>query len=128
MNIFFLRAAFISAFIAVSLGAFAAHLLESLIESSKVDTFNIGVRYQFYHSLALAIVGLLGSQLPGQWLRWAGRLFILGILFFSGSLYLLALREVLNIVHWTWLGPITPIGGLCFLFGWLTLFVGTFRQ
>lgn len=128
MRIFFLRTAFISAFIAVSFGAFAAHLLQSMIEPSKVDTFNIGVRYQFYHSLALAMVGLLGNLLPEQWLRWAGRLFILGILFFSGSLYLLALREVFNISHWTWLGPLTPIGGLCFLLGWLTLFIATFRQ
>ncbi len=128
MKTFFLRTAFLSALLAVAFGAFAAHLLESLLEPSRVEIFETGVRYQFYHSFALLGVALLYDQLPNAWLRWAGRLFLLGIICFSGSLYLLALRDVLGIDHWRWLGPITPIGGTFFIFAWLVLLISTWRK
>lgn len=126
MRIQFLRSAFIFAFLAVLFGAFAAHMLKGLIEPGRVAIFETGVRYQFYHALALGLTGLLPSYFSASRLRWAGRLFILGILCFSGSLYLLALRDLWGIAHWWWLGPVTPIGGTFFLSGWLFLILASY--
>lgn len=126
MRIQFLRSCFIFAFFAVVLGAFAAHMLKDLIEPGRVAIFETGVRYQFYHALALGLAGLMPAYFSAQRLRWAGRLFILGIFCFSGSLYLLALRDLWGIAHWWWLGPITPIGGTFFILGWLLLLLASF--
>lgn len=118
MRINFLRFAFLFGFLAVLLGAFAAHMLKGMIDPTRVSIFETGVRYQFYHAIALAIVGLLPSYFSSNGIKWVGRVFVAGILCFSGSLYLLALRGVLGIEHWTWIGPVTPIGGTFFLVGW----------
>ncbi len=128
MKINILRTSFIMAFLAVVFGAFAAHMLKGMLEPSRVLIFETGVRYQFYHAIALAITGLMSSHFSSKKITWAARFFILGILCFSGSLYLLALRDVWGIAHWTWIGPITPIGGLFFLLGWLGLFWATFDR
>ncbi|MEL6638604.1 MAG: DUF423 domain-containing protein [Bacteroidota bacterium] len=128
MRIFFLRTALAAAFLAVVLGAFAAHALENLIAAPRIEIFETGVRYQFYHSFALLFLALLYDHLPANWLNWAGRFFLIGIFGFSGSLYLLALRDVLGIAHWWWLGPITPIGGTLFIVGWAVLFLSTWRR
>lgn len=108
---------------AVVLGAFAAHGLQSLIEARQIKTFETGVRYQFYHGFALLIVGVLGHWYSSKYLQWAAWAFGIGIILFSGSLYLLACREVLGIAAWTWLGPLTPIGGVFFILGWAFLFI-----
>jgi uncharacterized membrane protein YgdD (TMEM256/DUF423 family) len=107
----------ISGAIAVGLGAFGAHGLEALlIQNGRLDTFQTAVNYHFYHTLALVGIGILASIKP----NWKGIAFsawcmVLGILIFSGSLYLLSLSGI------TWLGAITPLGGLAFILGWCSL-------
>jgi uncharacterized membrane protein YgdD (TMEM256/DUF423 family) len=116
MNNLFLVLAGVNGFIAVSLGAFAAHGLKSMLGPDLLATFQTGVQYHMYHSLALLAVGILVLQFPAQTgLRIAGFLFLAGIIIFSGSLYVLALSGI------RWLGAITPIGGVAFLAGWALL-------
>ncbi len=116
MNNLFLVLAGINGLIAVSLGAFAAHGLKSMLGPDLLATFQTGVQYHMYHSLALLAVGILVLQFPAQTgLRIAGFLFLAGIVIFSGSLYVLALSGI------RWLGAITPIGGVAFLAGWALL-------
>ena len=105
----------LAAFVGVALGAFAAHGLKSRLDASLLATFEIGVRYQMYHALALLGVAWACTRWPGTVTNTAGWLFVAGILVFSGSLYLLALTGV------RWLGAITPLGGLAFLGGWICL-------
>jgi uncharacterized membrane protein YgdD (TMEM256/DUF423 family) len=109
--------------LSVALGAFGAHSLERLVAPDSVETFVTGVRYQFYHTLAIGLLAALwpSAQLrPGR-LKTVVYLWLIGIVFFSGSLYLLSLREVHGLPV-SFLGPITPIGGLLFIAGWVTLF------
>lgn len=103
------------AFLAVAMGAFGAHALRDRLSTEMLDIWEIGVRYQIYHSLALLLIGLVGEKtgLPHAW--WAGAAMSIGILLFSGSLYLLALTGL------RWLGAVTPLGGVAFLAGWLLL-------
>jgi uncharacterized membrane protein YgdD (TMEM256/DUF423 family) len=116
MNNLFLVLAGLNGFIAVSLGAFAAHGLKSMLGADLLATFQTGVQYHMYHSLALLAVGILMLQFPAQTgLRLAGFFFLAGIIIFSGSLYVLALSGI------RWLGAITPIGGVAFLAGWALL-------
>lgn len=115
------------ALIAVVLGAFGAHALKVSLEPSQLSAYETGVRYQFYHALALFVVWFLAQAKSGQnkirrephrLLSLAVWCFTFGILLFCGSLYLLACRDLLGIANWTWLGPLTPIGGLLFIAGW----------
>lgn len=120
----FLAAGAASGFIAVAAGAFGAHALKARLPPELLVTFEVGARYQMYHALALCLVGLLGARgdaAPGGALSAAGWLFSVGTLLFSGSLYLLALLGL------RWLGAITPLGGLCFLGGWLALLWAALR-
>ncbi|MCB0115842.1 MAG: DUF423 domain-containing protein [Caldilineaceae bacterium] len=104
--------------VAVALGAFGAHALKSRLAPAKLTSFETGVRYQFYHALALLFVGLLYTAAPGNALLGvAGWLFVAGVLFFSGSIYWLAFDGP------RWLGPVTPLGGLCFIVAWVLLAV-----
>lgn len=115
--------------LAVILGAFGAHALKEKLSPDQLQIFETGVRYQFYHAFALIAVSLLANKLSPSHLNYAGILFIMGIFFFSGSIYLLATRELLGIDSWKLvLGPITPLGGLCFVLGWLVLFIGSFKS
>ena len=116
------------ALLGVVLGAFGAHSLKSLLSIERLATFEIGVRYQMYHAIALVLVALLAPYLPKRSLKVAGWLFIVGIILFSGSLYLLACREVIGLTTYRWLGPLTPIGGMCFITAWGLLFIGTKRE
>ena len=109
---------------AVVLGAFGAHALRSRLPTDQLAVFETGVRYQMYHALALFAVAWLAEKSPGRGAAAAGWLFIAGTLFFSGSLYLLATRTLTGLEHARWLGPITPLGGLCFITGWTTLTIG----
>ena len=103
----------LSAFAAVALGAFAAHKLKQRLSPEMFSIFEVGVRYHVYHVFALFIVAWGISYFTTANLVPAGWLFITGTIIFSGSLYILSLTEI------RWLGAITPIGGLCFLAGWL---------
>lgn len=114
----FVALAAINGFIAVGLGAFAAHGLKNRLPEDLLAIFQTGVQYQMYHALALFGVGLLAMQLSDSTLlRASGWLFLVGIIIFSGSLYILSLSGI------RWLGAITPIGGVAFLAGWLLLAV-----
>jgi uncharacterized membrane protein YgdD (TMEM256/DUF423 family) len=103
--------------LAVILGAFGAHGLESILESNgRTETFETAVKYHFYHSLAILAVGIWQRlEQKNSFLQRAGILFAIGILIFSGSLYILSLTGI------TWLGAITPIGGVFFIIGWVFL-------
>ena len=109
--------------VAILLGAFGAHGLKGRIEEGLIEAFQTGVQYQIYHCLALLIISILmrewGRNLA---LDIASYAFMLGVLLFSGSLYLLALTNI------KWLGPITPIGGLCFIVGWCALLFSCYQS
>ncbi len=120
----FLSAGALLAGIAVILGAFGAHKLKELVPAETVSSFQTGVQYQVYHSLALILVAIIFEKFPSKWLRWSGTCFLLGILLFSGSLYLLTALKASDQVGLKGLGLITPIGGVFFILGWLFLFFG----
>ncbi|ACJ30300.1 MULTISPECIES: DUF423 domain-containing protein [Shewanella] len=118
----FLLLAALSGFMAVALGAFGAHGLKNVASAEMIAIFNLGVEYQFYHTFALIVVAFAGHWLKSRLLDWAGYLFMLGIVLFSGSLYLYALLGT------KWTGPVTPLGGVCFLLGWLFIAVAVWRN
>lgn len=99
-------------FLAVALGAFGAHGLRERLSPDMLAVFEVGVRYQMYHALALLAVSFALARWPSAALTAAGWSFVAGILVFSGSLYVLSLSGV------RWLGAITPFGGVAFLVGW----------
>jgi len=101
--------------LAVGIGAFGAHGLADMLEMhGRTATFETGVKYHFYHALALVLLGIIGHlPYPAKWLKWSSYGFIVGILIFSGSLYILSLTGI------TWLGAITPLGGVAFILGWV---------
>jgi len=117
---FLMLAAFFG-FTGVGLGAFAAHGLKSRLSAEYMAIFHTGVTYQLVHTLALLGVALLAAQIPGRLITWAGASFAIGILLFSGSLYILTLTGISK------LGIITPFGGLAFLIGWLCLGLAAWR-
>ena len=124
----FLKTAAVLGALSVILGAFGAHALKHLITDKNLQTFETGVRYQFYHVIALFITGILYKDFTNNYLEWAGRLFCLGILLFSGSLYLLSFIELTNMLGLKWVGAITPLGGVCFITGWLLLALGISKK
>ncbi|MBK9794802.1 MAG: DUF423 domain-containing protein [Sphingobacteriales bacterium] len=110
--------------LAVILGAFGAHALKEKLDAYQLEIFNKGVQYQFYHVIALFAVVFLAEKIQPKTLTFAGWFFTAGILFFSGSLYLLATRSLMGTDTLTpILGPVTPLGGLCFIIGWILLLV-----
>ena len=116
-------AAFLGA-LSVMLGAFAAHKLKQMVGEQALSIFETGVRYQFYHVFALALCALVYKEYPNQLVGAAGILFMVGILFFSGSLYLLTYTTANNLFGLEWIGILTPIGGVLFILGWLCLSLG----
>jgi len=112
----------ILAALSIGLGAFGAHGLKNLVDANAIATFETGVRYQMYHSIALLVLGF-ASAVPMNTRKWVFRFFILGILFFSGSIYLLSLSSVLPFSV-SFLGPVTPVGGILLIIGWLRLAQG----
>ncbi|AAV81703.1 MAG TPA: DUF423 domain-containing protein [Idiomarina loihiensis] len=105
----------------VMLGAFASHGLKSKLSESLLSAFETGVTYQFYHALALFVLALWLKQSQSVWFVVSGYLWLAGVVLFSGSLYALALTGV------KWFGPITPIGGVLFIAGWVSLLVGAIK-
>lgn len=117
-----MRFAACSGFVAVALGAFGAHSLKQSLSANMLAVYQTAVDYQFIHTLALLVLSLLLAKFPGNRLIiWSAVFFALGIVLFSGSLYLLAISGL------TWLGAITPVGGLAFLVAWFMLFLATFQ-
>lgn len=119
---FYLMVTALSGLSAVVLGAFGAHALQGYLPGGLLKAWNTAVLYQFVHTLALLATCLLMLQPRApRSLGWAAVAFMLGILLFSGSLYLLALTQISK------LGIITPVGGLCFVLGWLALFIAAWH-
>ncbi len=108
--------------IAVVLGAMGAHSLKAKIPADSLDSFKTGVTYQFYHSFALIIIAILMEVFKKPGLKYAALLFTIGILFFSGSIYALSTAS-LSGINAKPFGPVTPIGGLFFIAGWILTFI-----
>lgn len=123
----FLKASALLGALSVALGAFAAHGLKKIISAESLQVFETGVRYQFYHVFALLAAGILYSHFYQPFIKWAGWLFITGIVLFSGSLYCLAYFGDAN-KNMKWLGAITPFGGIAFIGGWLLLFAAITKR
>ena len=114
--------------VAVALGAFGAHGLKKIVPPDTVQTFQTGVQYQMYHALALLFVGLLYEKCSPKLVRLSGLFFIIGIILFSGSLYLLTYFKSTETIGMEKLGLITPFGGIAFIAGWLLLFFGAIKR
>lgn len=109
--------------LAVAVGAFGAHALKPfLLSAGRVETFELAVRYQFYHALAVLATGLLMDQSSGKALRYSSASFVLGVVLFSGSLYVLCFTGI------RMLGAITPFGGVFFILGWALLAIGVYKK
>lgn len=108
--------------LAVAIGAFGAHGLKSHISAEMMQVYKTGVEYHFYHALGLLFIGLLSISMPSGLLNWSAILLTIGIILFSGSLYILAVTEI------KWLGAITPLGGVSFIVGWILLFVAVWKK
>ena len=121
MERLFVATGSVLALVGVGLGAFAAHALRAQLQAQALATFEVGVRYQMYHALALLALAWVHSRWPGPLVQAAGWLFIAGTLIFSGSLYVLALAGV------RWLGAITPFGGAALIAGWACLALGVLK-
>jgi uncharacterized membrane protein YgdD (TMEM256/DUF423 family) len=115
----FLKIASFLAALSVALGAFGAHALKKLVDQNSLATFETGVRYQFFHVIAIFLVAIIYKEIPSRRLKIAGSLFVAGIILFSGSLYILSLAQVDANPGYRWIGAITPFGGVCFIAGWL---------
>ncbi|EDL63690.1 DUF423 domain-containing protein [Bacillus sp. SG-1] len=108
----------VNAFLSVALGAFGAHALEGKISQKYIDIWNTGVLYQMFHSIGILIIGVLAGNIAASaLLNWSGWLMLIGIVLFSGSLYVLSLTGIKV------LGAITPLGGVSFLIAWVLLII-----
>lgn len=113
--------------LAVILGAFGAHALKSRLSAADLDVWKTAVDYQFYHTFALLFLSTF-SRFNNPEIKLASWFFSLGIIFFSGSLYLISAKEILNISQVSIIGPLTPLGGLFFILGWISLLVATLKN
>jgi uncharacterized membrane protein YgdD (TMEM256/DUF423 family) len=118
---YWIRIGAVAMFLGVALGAFGAHALRGRLAEDMLNVFETGIRYHFYHALGLFVVAWLSETHPSGWVTVAGWCFVLGIVIFSGSLYLLSASGA------RWWGAVTPIGGVAFLAGWLALAVASIR-
>ncbi len=115
--------------IAVMLGAFGAHGLKNLVDAGSIEIWAKGVEYQFYHAFALLFLSQFKGKETGQGklINMAYSFFTFGVLLFSGSLYLLATRSIINIGFVNYIGPVTPIGGLLLILGWVSLLLAALK-
>ena len=123
-NTRYIKLAAVLGFLAVAIGAFGAHGLEPILTKySRLETFETAVKYHFYHTFAILIVGvLLTIDQKNKNLVYSVYSFLAGIVIFSGSLYFMSLTNI------TWLGAVTPLGGLAFMVGWIFLFIGVKKR
>lgn len=117
--------------LAVALGAMGAHYLKSkletgLITEANLQTFETAVKYQMYHTIVILVIALFADKI--RLMAIAAYCFIVGIVLFSGSLYILSLAGLLGLNHVGWLGPVTPLGGLSFITGWIVLGVAGIKK
>jgi uncharacterized membrane protein YgdD (TMEM256/DUF423 family) len=114
--------------LAVSFGALGAHALKSIVGPTSVNTWELAAQYQMYHGLAILAVGLIHIHISNRWIKSSFLFMCLGIILFSGSLYLLALKSILSQGFISIIGPITPIGGILFIIGWILLIIGILKK
>jgi uncharacterized membrane protein YgdD (TMEM256/DUF423 family) len=118
MSKLFLILGGINAALVVMLGAFGAHGLKAKLTADMLAVYQTGVHYHLFHALGLLAVGLVASQIADSvWLKWSGWLMLLGIILFSGSLY------VLSVSGLRWLGMVTPFGGVAFIAAWIVFVI-----
>ena len=110
--------------VTVILGALGAHGLKDKLSIDVFQIFDTAAKYQFYHVFALFLAGILFQSFPNDKILWSGRLFIAGTILFCGSLYFLTYLQASGNESMNWVGIITPIGGLCFIAGWICLALG----
>jgi uncharacterized membrane protein YgdD (TMEM256/DUF423 family) len=127
MKLFLILGTLLAA-LSVALGAFGAHGLKKLVDADTIGIYQTGVQYQMYHALALIAVGILAQRIDNAWINYAGFLFIGGIVFFSGSLYLLSSFRAMNKVVPGFVYPITPLGGILFILGWIFLLFALLKK
>lgn len=113
---------------AVILGAFGAHGLQAYLDASDLSSYDTAVQYQFYHGFAILIVAITLNYRKTKLMNYAAWSFFIGILLFSGSLYYFTFAKVMNIDALTWVGPVTPLGGMLFIIGWILFFISTFQD
>jgi len=114
--------------LAVIVGAFGAHGLKPLLTADQLESYKTGVSYQFYHTIVLFGLALLINSNANKYFKLAFTFISIGILLFSGSIYLLSTRDITGLTSMSWLGPITPIGGLSFILGWVFLGIGAYQS
>lgn len=123
MQKFILLAGSVLGALSVMVGAFGAHALKNMLETQgRLDTFETAVKYQFYHTLGMLLIGLLMYQIQDKLLGYAGISMLAGVIIFSGSLYVLCLSGI------RWMGAITPFGGLFMIVGWVLLFIAIYKS
>ncbi len=113
--------------LSVMFGAFGSHILAEKLSAKSLNTYRLGVDYQFYHTLAIFITALLYRAYRVKGLFWIGLFFLGGIFLFSGSLYLLSMRELLHIENTTFIGILTPLGGMALMGSWAAIFFTVIR-
>jgi uncharacterized membrane protein YgdD (TMEM256/DUF423 family) len=125
---YFITAAVLGA-LAVALGAFGAHGLQRITTDETIlHSYQTGVQYQVYHSLALLIAAAVSEKLTARYFHWAALCFTVGVLLFSGSLYLITYLKIQESSAVRIIGPVTPVGGLLFIAGWLLLALAATRR
>jgi uncharacterized membrane protein YgdD (TMEM256/DUF423 family) len=127
MKLFLILGTLLAA-LAVALGAFGAHGLKKLVDTDTMSIYQTGVQYQMYHALALIAVGILAQRFENAWINYAGFCFIGGIVCFSGSLYLLSSFRAMNKTVPGFIYPITPLGGILFISGWILLLFALLKK
>ena len=115
--------------LAVMLGAFGAHGLQKVTADENIlHGFQTAVQYRMYHALALLAVAIIYKEINEKLIKWAGNFFIIGVILFSGSLYLLTVLKINESSFIKFIGPVTPIGGVFFILGWLFLLIGVLKK
>jgi uncharacterized membrane protein YgdD (TMEM256/DUF423 family) len=114
--------------LSVALGAFGAHGLKKVVSPESVATYQTGVHYQMYHALAIILVAILAERFLNSYIHYAGFFFLAGVVFFSGSLYLIVSMHAMSKAVPTLLGLLTPIGGMLMIIGWVLLLIGILKK
>lgn len=124
----FLGIAAVLGAITVAIGAFGAHGLQRITSDPGIlHSYQTAVQYQMVHVLGLLAVGILFERFADYWLNWTAGLFLAGVFLFSGSIYIITYLKIKG-MSTSWIGPVTPIGGLLFITGWLTLLLAVQRK
>ena len=127
MKTSYIRIGAFFALLAVISGAFGAHAIKKMVDDYGIEIWNKAVLYQFIHAFALIVTGILCSQFPEKKLRLSALFFAIGIILFSGSLYILTFSKMPT-MNLSWVGPLTPFGGLSFIVGWSFMIMAVWQK